>query len=51
MPATFATQSRKASLIASFSVLLPVFTATTSAPRSRILATLSDCLTVSTSPM
>ena len=51
MPSTFATQSRRASFIASFRVLLPVLTAITSAPRSRILATFRDCLTVSTSPM
>ena len=43
--------SRNASLIASFRVLDPVFTATTSAPSSFILATLSAWRSVSTSPM
>ncbi|SKZ25124.1 Uncharacterised protein [Mycobacteroides abscessus subsp. abscessus] len=45
------TQSRSASLIASFSVAEPLSTATTSAPSSRIRATLSACRSVSTRPM
>ena len=49
--ATLVTQSRIASLIASFSVRLPMVTGTTSAPSSRIRATLSACRRVSSSPM
>ena len=48
---TLDTQSRKVSLIASFSVMLPMVTGTTSAPSIRILATLSACRLVSSSPM
>ena len=51
MFSTFATQSLSASLMASLRVLLPVLTATTSAPRRRILATFRAWRTVSTSPM
>ena len=45
------TQSRKASLMASLSVRLPVVTGTTSAPSIRIRATFSACRRVSSSPM
>ena len=45
------TQSRKASLMASLRVYDPEATAITSAPSSRIRATLSACRSVSTRPM
>ncbi len=45
------TQSLNASLIASLRVRLPMVTGTTSAPSIRILATLSACRLVSSSPM
>ena len=51
MVATLATQSRIASLIASFSVREPLVTGTTSAPSSRIRATFNAWRSVSTSPM
>ena len=49
--ATLVTQSRMASLIASFRVREPAVTATTSAPSSRMRATLSAWRSVSSSPM
>lgn len=51
MRSTLATQSRNASLMASFSVREPDFTATTSAPSIRIRATFNAWRSVSISPM
>ena len=45
------TQSRIASLMASFNVAAPAVTGTTVAPRKRIRATLSACRSMSTAPM
>jgi len=48
---TFVTQSRMASLMASFRVCWPVVTGTTSAPRRRMRYTFSACRSMSTAPM
>ena len=51
MVSTVATQSRMASLTASFSVRLPDSAGTTSAPSRRMRKTLSAWRPMSTSPM
>ena len=51
MVSTVATQSRMASLMASFSVRLPDAAGRTSAPSSRMRKTLSSWRSMSTSPM
>ena len=51
MVSTLASQSRMASLMASFSVRLPDDTGTTSAPSSFMRKTFSSWRSMSTSPM